>query len=170
MRQVVATLVTFFVAGSLAAVDWSSCTGALEGLTKRSKEAGSASTVAASAAEDLKEAKDDLERCRMYPDVYDLLRDNCRSKEWDLDSAESRMQSAAQEAVTQFRRLRSALGDAANACEVELTIAPPLTTLSPQGRCERLRLLRGQLSAQFLSDYCSTLMSQQECEICLGTN
>ena len=144
MRQALVTLtVLFFIAGPLVALDWSSCTVALEGLGKRSKDASNASTQAASASEELEEARDDLERCREYPDIYDLLRDNCRSKQWDLDSAESSMESAAQEAVIQFRRVRSALGDAANACEVDLAMAPPLTTLSPQGKCERLRLLRG---------------------------
>jgi hypothetical protein len=152
----------------LNAIDWSNCADALDTVKTHSQRASDAATEAESAAHDLESASEDLDNCRRYPSTYDLAGDGCRSQKWDVDSAQDQVESAAEEAQGQLRRLRNALADAASDCEFNLSVPTPLPSLSRQGQCDRLRALRGQLSQQYLSDFCKTVMSAEECKTCLG--
>jgi len=168
MNRLLAGLAMTLLAGRLAAVDWPTCSSALEDLKRRSQDAASASDEADTAYQALEQAKEDLENCREDPETYDLLDHECQSQEWEFDSAESTLDSAKQEAETRFRRLRNAIGDVASSCETDLSVPPPLTSLSLQAKCDRLRSLRGQLGSQVLGDYCRTLMPPETCKACLG--
>lgn len=168
MRFLVLLLSLAFLAVPSMAVDWASCQSALENVKSQSSRAADASSDAENAAETLNEARDDLRDCRTYPDVYDLMGDDCGSKQWDVDSAKSSLDSAEEEVQSQLRRLRSALADAASLCEFDLAVPQPLSTAPRPTQCERLRALRGQLSQQLVSDYCRTLMPAEQCKACLG--
>jgi len=154
--------------GPLNAIDWSSCAAALDTVKTYSQRASDAATDAEGAAQDLESAREDLDNCRRNPNTYDLAGDDCRSQKWDIDSAQGQLESAEEEAQDQLRRLRNALADAASGCEFNLSVPAPLSSLPRQGQCDRLRALRGQLSQQYLSDFCKTVMSAEDCKTCLG--
>jgi hypothetical protein len=85
----------FLAVPSMAVDDWASCQSALENVKSQSSRAVDAASEAENAAGTLNEARDDLRDCRTYPDVYDLMGDHCRSKQWDVDSAKSSLDSTA---------------------------------------------------------------------------
>jgi hypothetical protein len=157
-----AGLVAIIISVACAA-DWSSCADDLDRLRRASRDA-------ADAAEQVKSKSDELESCRQFPEVYDLLRDRCRSYAWDYQSAVSALSS---ELSTVDSRVRSAN----LSCGYELsTFGPPAAKRGSDQRgtpaarlCALIQSYRGRIPDDQLVQLCAGSMPETECRKCLSS-
>jgi hypothetical protein len=157
-------LAFLFIASNMTAVahaaDWSSCADDLDGLRR-------ASASASDSASEVRSKADDYDRCRRFPDTYDLYRDGCSSQANAYRSAVSSFQT---EIDTVNRRGR-AVG---SSCSVD-----PAALLSPAGAgrsgqstsarlCAMIRDYRGRLPETELLRTCLLSLSDADCRKCLA--
>jgi hypothetical protein len=157
----------------VAAQDWSSCASDLDSLRSRSSDGSSAAEEANSAKERVDSARDQLQQCVRYPQMYDLLRDGCRSKRSDYRAADDSYKSA-------LSSLENALGDVDSkvravsmSCGVELRRVsgpPPVVPdgVQNKGACAVYLPYKGRLAPSALMATCAKQLGEAECKKCLG--
>src|SRR5262249_15539548 len=105
-------LAILLFASSLTAMaptpDWGDCQDELDG-------ARSAASDASDAAEKVKSAFEELEKCRREPEIYDVLQNNCQRRRSDYASALSSLQD-------EMDTLDGRLHSVQSSCGYEFTI------------------------------------------------
>ena len=138
--------------------DWDSCAYDLDRLRRAARDA-------TDVANDVKAKADELEQCRQYPEIYDLLRDRCRSKVSDYQSARSDLES---ELSTVASRIRSV----SSSCGVDLSPARSSSFAKPEATgdrtCDLYRSYKNKLPFESLLKACTKSMSEAECRKCLS--
>ena len=140
--------------------NWDSCADDLDSLRRAARDA-------ADAANGVKSKSDDFENCKRYPDIYDLMRDRCRSKAYDYQSVLSNLEG---ELNTVNRRVRSV----SSSCGMDLSAigtpsyAKPKIPGSDNPMCDMYRSYRKKLPLKTLIKTCAQSMSEAECRKCLG--
>ena len=153
---------TFLSAASGLADDWSSCADDLDRLRRAARDASEAAERAESARQEFEDKKDDLENCVNYPDIYDLMQDQCQSIRWDYESALSNLESELSSVESRIRSVEWS-------CGVSFSRAFRSTQSKPkvQGDCSAFRSFIGKLPQNTILAYCKKYMSESECKKCL---
>ena len=146
-------LFTTLCASPASSADWDSCADDLARL-------GRASRNAADAANDVKSKADDFESCKRNPDFYDFMRDGCRSKAYDYQSATSTLES---ELSTVDSRVRSV----SLSCGMNLSSRRRVPSSGNQ-MCDLIRSYKNRLPLETLIKSCTQSMSEAECRKCLS--
>ena len=155
------------------AQDWSSCASELDSLRRRASDASSVAQDMEYKHGRLKSAENDLRQCLSAPQVFDLLRDGCRSKRSDYESAKSAYASQLDSLKSRLDDVDSKIRNVSGSCGIDLsrTLGPPPTVpagvKSPE-QCAVYLRYKGRLPAQALLDTCSKQMSLEECRKCLN--
>jgi hypothetical protein len=63
-----------------------------------------------------KQTVDDYKNCRSYPDIYDLMRDRCQSRRWEVDSVKSEADRDLSTFNSRMRGLANAFDSVASSC------------------------------------------------------
>lgn len=154
------------------AQDWSACASDLDDLRRRSDDASTAAQDTDQKQRRFKSAEDELRQCRQFPQVFDLLRDGCQSKRYELDSANSSYRSSLNALRSSLDDVDSKVRSSANSCGFDLArlLGPPPTV--PAGvrnpsHCAIYLRYKGQLPKQALLDACAKQMPIDECRKCL---
>lgn len=171
-KFVLAAVISILVHSGAFAQDWLSCTSDLGDLSRRAVYASTAAQDSDQKQRRFKSAEDELRQCRQYPQVYDLMRDRCQSKTYDLDSARSSYRSSLQSFRSSLDEVDSKVRSAASSCGSDLgRILGPPPTVPAGGRnpelCAVYIRYKGRLPQQALLDACSMQMSPDECKKCL---
>lgn len=162
--------VTFFIAGTILLVsnftsssafsgDWNSCAYDLDRLRRATRDA-------ADVANDVKSKAEEFDRCKRYPDVYDLMGDRCRSKAWDYQRALRSLETALITVDSHIRSVNSS-------CGYKLTsIGPPsysqIITPGPgEHLCDLFRSYKERVPLETLFKICTQSMSEADCKKCL---
>lgn len=158
------SLMVFFFAtlcaSSANSADWDSCADDLDRLRRAARDA-------TDAANEVKSKAEDFENCKQYPDTYDLMRDRCRSKAYDYQSAASTLES---ELNTVNSRVRSV----SSSCGMDLSsmgAASPTRPRAPSSgnrMCDLYRGYKNSLPLETLIKTCTQSMSEAECKKCLS--
>ena len=146
MRQLICLAVLVIVAPALLktcavyAQYWSGCSSDLDGIRRAARDASDEADTAESAEWDFEQARDDLQNCVNFPDVYDLLEDGCQSKRWDYESAQSEYESAVSGLEYELSSLARKIRAAENSCDYGLGRRPymPITETPPAQKNEAL--------------------------------
>ena len=158
--------------GSAIAQDWSSCASDLDDLRRRADDASTAAQDADQKQRRFKSAEDDVRQCRQFPQIYDLLRDGCQSKRYDLDSARSSYRSSLDSLKNSLDDVDSKIRSSASSCGFDLgrvlgpTPAVPAGIRNPD-QCALYLQYKGRLPKAPLLEACSKNMSLDECRKCL---
>ena len=159
----------FSQAAPQAQLNFSSCASALDTMRRRANNAEDPARRAESADRAFTSERDDYDRCRRSPDIYDLLGDGCasrlrsvRSAERDLESAVSSLQGALQGVERAFR-------DITSSCQLPPTILRVIPGVNEpnQEMCRLLLRYQGILSREQALATCQESMSPAECNACL---
>lgn len=147
---------------SVSAANWDSCADDLDRLRRAARDA-------TDKANDVNTKADEFENCKNYPDMYDLMRDRCRSKASDYQSALSDLES---ELGTINSRIRSV--QASCDFNLESTSSQRYSRSQPPSSgnrtCDLYRSYVGKLPMKMLLESCAKTISEAECGKCLGSN
>lgn len=150
------------VVSSASAANWESCADDLDRLRRAARDA-------TDKANDVKTKGEEFENCKRYPDTYDLMRDRCRSKASDYQSALSDLESELGTVDSRIRSVRSSCG-----FDLGATGSPsysrPQAPSSGNRACDLYRSYKGKLPMKTLLETCSKTMSEVECGKCLSGN
>lgn len=156
MKRALIPLLLLCVAptGSFGA-DWSGCASDLDTLSRAARNAEYA-------AQELENANYDLENCLSYPDLYDLLDDECSSRRWDVQAAEDALSS---ELWTVGRKIRSVQWS----CDYEFSLSnPAYHRVTPKDEwCATLNSFKGEYSVATILQVCKRSRSETDCRKCL---
>ena len=91
----VAILAIVLMATCVLAADWDSCQDDLDTLRRRTSDASDQASEVRDAYEELQQKRQEVEECRSYPRIYDLLRYGCSSQpsaanRWEFLSTDAR--------------------------------------------------------------------------------
>lgn len=146
----------FFTAtGPAAAADWSRCPSDLSEVSRVTRDSEGA-------AEDIKRASDDYERCMRYPEMYDTFKDQCRSRRDDYDRALSRV-------TGKLDTVRRRIKDASLSCDLNLGSDLVLSPAPAAGNraCDVYRAYLGKLPVATILEICAGSLSEAACRACL---
>ncbi len=152
-------VVTFLASTSMQAADWNSCADDLDRLRRASRDA-------ADSAEQVKSKYDEIENCRRFPDIYDLMRDRCRSKVSDYQSALNSLQSELSTVDSRIRSARSSCGYDLATLESPSLVAPGAAPSGVPRICSVIQGYRGQIPDGQLLQICIKSASESECRKC----
>lgn len=151
--------------------DWSSCADDLDRLRRASRDASEAAERAESAKQEFEDKREDLQNCINYPDIYDLMQDQCQSLRWDYGSAKSDYESALSDLESELSTVESRIRSVEWSCGVSFSRTSGGAT-RPKSRkqrdCSVFRSFIGKLPIDTILDYCKKYMSESECKKCLG--
>lgn len=155
--------------------DWSACSSELDSLRRRASDASSAADSAGDKQRHLKQAEDDYQNCRRYPQMYDLLRDGCRYKLSELESARNYYRNELGNLQSSLRDVESKAKAVNSSCGAELSRVTGPAPVIPEGvadkdYCAAILRYKGQLPIQSLIEICSKTKPITECKKCLGVN
>lgn len=154
----------------LGSVDWPSCVSDMERLGRAVKNATYAAEEAGSNHEELADAKEELQNCLDFPEIYDLLEDGCRSPRWDYDSALSSYRSAESSFEGELETVRSRFRSMQTSCG--FTLGPYSSTFpgTDDGHrmCKLVLGFREKLSLDATLEVCKKALSEVECLACLA--
>jgi len=173
LNSIIFVLLVFFFqflsATPGSADDWSSCADDLDRLRRASRDASEAAERAESAKQEFEDKKDELQNCVDYPDIYDLMKDQCESLRWDYESAKSDYESALSDLESELSTVGSRIRSVEWSCGVSFSGAAGSTQSKPekQGDCSVFRSFIGKLPQNTILDYCKKYMSESECKKCL---
>src|SRR5688500_7070262 len=170
LRHLFTAIVALAVgASSLHAQDWSSCSSDLDGLRRASSDAESSANLAESAQRRFDNARHELSKCLASPEVFDLLRDGCKSKRSDLEFAQSSLRSSVSNLQSSLSDVDSRIRLVNSSCRSGVALRPPRQPLGaqkPNPLCEAVSQIRGQLSERDIMETCTRHMSEAECRKC----
>lgn len=162
----------FLISGvnSSLANDWSSCADDLDRLRRASRDASDAAESAESARQEFEDKKEELENCINYPDIYDLMQDQCQSLRWDYESAKSDYESALSNLESELSTVESRVRSVEWSCGVSFSRSSGVMQPKPkkQGNCSVYQRFLGKLPIETILDYCKKNMSESECKKSLG--
>ncbi|MEX8499233.1 hypothetical protein [Leptothrix ochracea] len=169
---VIATVLLLTCLG-LRAQDWSSCASDLDYLRRQSEQASSLAEEIDSKHKRLKSAENELQQCLSAPQIFDLLRDGCRSKRFEYESAKSNYKVRLDFFRGSLDNVDSKIRSVSNSCGLELTRSVGTSPTVPAGvkkpeRCAIYLRYKDRLPAQALLDTCSKQMPAEECRKCLN--
>lgn len=142
--------------------EWDSCADDLDRLRRASRDA-------ADAAEAVKSRYEEVETCRRYPETYDFMRDRCRSKVWDYESALNSLQSELATVDSRIRSVRSSCGYGLSSLSSPPSGVAPGPSTSPSSRlCQLMQSYRGRVPDESLIQICVKSMPESECRKCLS--
>ena len=90
-------------------VDFSSCASALDEVAPAAEDAAGKARDAESAEDEFQSEKEEYDRCRRFPDIYDHLEDGCRSRRRDAEDAQGQLESAVTDLKSALDELQSAM-------------------------------------------------------------
>jgi len=159
----------FLSAAPAISDDWSSCADDLDRLRRASRDASEAAERAESAKQEFEDKRDELQNCINYPDIYDLMQDQCQSLRWDYESAKSDYESALSDLESELSTVESRIRSVESSCGVSFSRASGATQSKPkkQLNCSVFRSFIGKLPQNTILDYCKKYMSESECKKCL---
>ena len=152
------------------AADWDSCAYDLDRAQRAARDASGAAEEAESTKGNFESAKDELQSCLTFPDIYDLMGDQCQSYRWDYESARSSYESALSnlesELDTVDRRLRSVEWS----CDYQFSRSSVTGTPRRKKRtpCALYQRYKSSLPAATILKVCRQSMTEAECKKCLG--
>ena len=182
-KVILSGLVVGLTLSAASAADWDSCADDLDRLRRAARDAADKANDVKSKSDDVKSKSEEFENCKRYPDMYDLLRDRCRSKASDYQSAQSDYRSALSDYQNALSDLESELGtvdsrirSVRSSCGYALgtTGSPSFSQPQPSGSgnpaCALYRNYKGKLPLETLLKTCtqSQSMSEAECKKCLA--
>ena len=150
--------------------DWSSCADDLDRLRHASRDASEAAERAESAKQEFEDKREDLQNCINYPDIYDLMQDQCQSLRWDYESAKNDYESALYDLQSELSTVESRIRSVEWSCGVSFSRTTGGTAQSKpkrRGDCSVFRSLIGKFPINTILDYCKKYMSENECKKCL---
>jgi hypothetical protein len=145
---------------SAFSADWDSCADDLDRLRRAARDA-------TDAANEIKSKADEFENCKSYPDIYDLMRDRCRSKAYDYQSAASTLENELSTVDSRVRSVSSSCGIDMSSTGAAST-ARPRTPGSGNRMCDMYRSYKNKLPLATLIETCTKSMSEAECRKCLS--
>ena len=151
----------FFATPFIYAADWNSCVDGLDRLRRGSR-------AATAAAAQVKSKYEEIENCRRFPDVYDLMRDRCRSKVLDYQSAVSSLQSELSTVDSRIRSVRSSCGYNLSTLEAPPSIVPGPTGSTQPRICSVMQSYRGLFPDDQLLQICLMSAPESECRKCFS--
>lgn len=162
IKQFAILAVFFFVAlGPTLALssDWNGCANDLDRLRRAARDA-------TDAANSVKSKADDFENCKRYPDMYDLMRDRCRSK---ASAYQSTLSTLGNELSTVDSRVRSVN----SSCGMDLSssgssFTRPKTPGFENRMCDLYLGYKNKLPIESLMKTCMQSLSEEECRKCLS--
>ena len=150
--------------------DWSSCADDLDRLRRASRDASEAAERAESAKQEFEDKKEELQNCINYPDIYDLMQDQCQSLRWDYDSSKSDYESALYDLESELSTVESRIRSVEWSCGISFSRPSRGKTSSKaktQSDCSVFRSFIGKLPLNTIINYCKKYMSESECKKCL---
>ena len=171
-RHHCAVAMLLLLTATASAQDWSSCACDLDDLRRRADDASSAAQDADSKQSQFKSAEDELRQCVQFPQVYNLLRDGCRSKRSEYDLARSSYRSQLDSLQSSLDDVDSKIRSASSSCGYNMTrtLGPAPTVPAGVQRPEQCALYlryKGRLPLPALLDTCSKQMPSDQCRKCL---
>lgn len=171
-----AILLTTSNAGQISALDWDSCHDELDRARRLSSDASDAAEEAHSKRGEVESKLNDLKECRSYPDMYDLMRDGCRSKRADYESALKDYGSAVDDFESKMEDLDSRLHSVQSECSYEFRLnRMSALEASNQRReaanrrlCTSYKNLMPMLTLLNVLESCKKNITEQWCKTCLG--
>lgn len=154
-------ITTLCVAGlavpSLAnsATQWKGCTSALEGLRD-------SINVAVEAARRAESEQEDVTRCLQYPDVYDLMHDNCLRKRVTL-------RSLGAEALGKSEQVADHEESVEMACGIKRSPAQRRHDQNLARVCNVYQSVQAMTSREKALEYCTKGFESKFCEECLDS-
>jgi hypothetical protein len=157
---------------SCTAQDWSSCASDLDSMRRRASDASSEAESTDSKQKQFKSAEEELRRCVQSPQVYDFIRDGCRNKRYEYESARSAYRSQLDSLRSSLDDVDSKIRSASNSCGYEMrrTLGPPPTVPAGVQRPEQCAIYlryKGRMPVQSLLEVCSKQMPADQCRKCL---
>jgi len=140
--------------------NWSSCAYHLNQLSQTTQNA-------AYAANKVKSKANDLDNCKLTPESFDLMRDHCRSMDYDYRSAVNSLERILNEFDSSVQLVRSSCGSNSSLMGAE----SPTGSASPsrgEMMCDLYRGYRRSLPFETLIKSCATSMPEAECRKCLS--
>ena len=184
MRHILILLSLLLLSSSGFAADWDYCASKLKQLKSESGDAADNAETANSAKDEFESAKDELEDCLTYPDMYDLYGDNCQTQRWDYDSALSDYETDLREyesALSTLKYSLSSIGfsiDSVNSACPNTNQIPshnyskPSANLSESEKtnplCKIFKQYIGTLPKENLLELCKEQLPLNECNKCLA--
>lgn len=171
-RRLTAATILLLLAATASAQDWSSCASDLDSMRRRASDAASAAEDTDSKQKQFKSAEEELRQCVQFPQVYDLLRDGCRSKRYEYESARSAYRSQLDSLKSSLDDVDSKIRSASSSCGYEMTrtLGPAPTVPAGVQRPEQCAVYlryKGRLPLPALMDACSKQMPPEQCRKCL---
>ena len=150
--------------------DWSSCADDLDRLRRASRDASDAAESAESSKQEFEDKKEELQNCINYPDIYDLMQDQCQSLRWDYESAKSDYESALSDLESELSTVESRVRSVEWSCGVSFSRSSGATQpkVIKQGNCSVYQQFLGKLPIETILNHCKDNMSVSECKKCLG--
>jgi hypothetical protein len=139
---------------------WFLCASALDDLRKASGDAADAANI-------VKLKADDLDNCKLSPQIYDLMRDQCTSKSNDYQRANKWL-------MIELDGVSSKVQSVNVSCGTNLSLVGTLSAkkqkspVKDNGICDVYRGYKGALPIEELVKICSQNMSVTECYKCLS--
>ena len=170
MQRLTAGLTGFVIlllATTVLAADWNGCHDDLDALRRRASDASDAAEQILQAADELDTKRRDLQDCKAFPDIHDLLKDGCQSQRSEYESARSEYQSAKDALESDLDDVDSAVRSASGSCSYSFGSAtvPGQRTADPL--CRVMQKYKGRSSVPNLLEMCKKSRSEQECRKCL---
>jgi hypothetical protein len=159
--------------GTVLALDWSTCASDLDRLRRAANDASSAASDVDSNQRRFNSAKENLERCLRYPQIYDLMRDQCQSKRFESETALADLRTRISTLRNWMSELDSRARSVSSSCGSDISVesAPPISL--PPGTDERCAIYlryKNRLPISTLLQLCSQNQPENECRKCLGIN
>jgi hypothetical protein len=165
MRGRITILILVWTAVATAA-DWSSCEDDLNTLRRRASDASDAASTVRDRAENLSEKRNDWEQCRLFPEVYDLLRDGCQSQRWDYENARTDYESAKSDLEGYLDDIASTLRSVEYSCGFAFSVGSAGRPTGDQF-CRLLQRYKSTMPLNTLLQVCMKSRSEEECRKCL---
>ncbi len=166
-QRAITSLVFLLLPTGLLAADWSSCHDDLDTLRRRASDASDAAEQVYQAADEVETKRRELQDCRAYPAVHDLMRDGCRSQRSDYESARDEFQSAKSNLESELDDVDSAIRSASLACGYSFSNAAGAVGPRVDGMCRLMQRYKGRLPFANLLELCKQSKSETDCKKCL---
>jgi chromosome segregation ATPase len=171
-----AILLTTSNAVPTSALDWDTCHDELDRARRLSSDASDAAEEAHAKRGEVESKLNELEECRRYPEIYDLMRDGCRSKRSDYESVSKDYESAVEDFESKMEDLDGRLDSVQSECSYEFRLnRMSALEASNQRRdaagrrlCTSYKHFMPMLTPQNVLELCKKDMNEQWCKTCLG--
>ena len=163
-------VLSIFVLAGLApleAQDWEDCQHVLGQMAEAAEEAASAAGAVVYAQEEVESKQRDLDDCRNYPEIYDLLEDGCSSQHFDLRSAKDDLESYLYDLESELEDFGGLIGDAESECGITFASAGAASGPRRSRLCRLLLSSQEDIAPEELARLCLKYMSEAECLECL---